>query len=74
MKICAMEPHLPLKRFPPSAGVEPGTARSAGQPLTKGLCSDTELQLGSHYILGQVYTITLSLNDTEVKHMGHAGK
>ena len=31
---CAMEPCLPLKRFPSQAGLEPGTVRSAGQHLT----------------------------------------
>ena len=33
-KLCAMEPRLRLERFPPRAGLEPGTARSIGQPLT----------------------------------------
>ena len=29
-----MESHLQLKRFPPLAGLRPGTAMSAGQRLT----------------------------------------
>ena len=29
-KLCAMELRLRLKRFPPHAGLEPGTARSVG--------------------------------------------
>ena len=32
--LCVMEPRLQLKGFPLPAGLEPGTARSAGQPLT----------------------------------------
>ena len=33
-RLCAMEPRLRLKRFPPQAGIEPGTARSVGQRFT----------------------------------------
>ena len=33
-RLCAMEPRLRLKRFPPPAGLESETARSAGQRLT----------------------------------------
>ena len=32
-----MEPRLRLERFPPQAGLEPGTARSVGQRLTTEL-------------------------------------
>ena len=32
--VCTMEPRLRLKRSPPQAGLEPGTARSVGQHLT----------------------------------------
>ena len=32
--MCAMELRLRLKRSPPQAGIEPGTARSVGQRLT----------------------------------------
>ena len=38
--LCAMKPCLRLKGSPPQAGLELGTARSVGQPLTYGyLCS-----------------------------------
>ena len=33
-RLLAVEPRLRLKRFPPSTGLELGTARSAGQRLT----------------------------------------
>ena len=33
-RLCAIEPHLQLKRFSPEARLETGTARSAGQHLT----------------------------------------
>ena len=33
-RLCAMKPRLRLKRFPPPAGLESETARSAGQRLT----------------------------------------
>ena len=29
-RLCIMEPHLRLKRFPPQSGLQPGTAKSAG--------------------------------------------
>ena len=35
-RLCAMESRLRLKRSPPQAGIEPGTASSAGQRLTPG--------------------------------------
>ena len=34
-RLCTMEPHLWLERFLPPAGLKLGTARSAGQCLTK---------------------------------------
>ena len=34
-RLCSVEPRLHLKRFPPTVGIEPGTARSAGRRLTK---------------------------------------
>ena len=33
-RLCAMEPHLRLKRSQPQMGLEPGTARSTGHCLT----------------------------------------
>ena len=33
-RLCAMEPRLRMKEFPPPAGLELETARSAGQHLT----------------------------------------
>ena len=33
-RLCAKEPRLRVKKFPPTAGLEPGTARSVGQRLT----------------------------------------
>ena len=33
-KLCAMEPLLGLKRFPPPGGLKPGTTRSVGQRIT----------------------------------------
>ena len=33
-RLCAMEPSHWLERFPPLAGFEPGTARTAGQGFT----------------------------------------
>ena len=33
-RLCAMELRLRPERFPPPAGLEPGTARSVGQRLT----------------------------------------
>ena len=33
-RLCAMEPSYWLERFPPLAGFEPGTARTAGQGFT----------------------------------------
>ena len=33
-RLCAMEPHLQFKRFPPQAGLETESTRSAGQRLT----------------------------------------
>ena len=30
-RLSAMQPRLRLKRFPPTAGLDPGIARSAGQ-------------------------------------------
>ena len=34
-RLCAMEPHLPLKRSSPQVRLEPGTARSVDQRLTQ---------------------------------------
>ena len=34
-RLNTMEPRLRLKRSPPPVGLEPGTARSAGQGLTE---------------------------------------
>ena len=36
-RLCAMESHLQSERLPPQVGLEPGTARSVGQPLTSEL-------------------------------------
>ena len=33
-RLCAVEPHSGLKRFPPQAGPELGTTESAGKRLT----------------------------------------
>ena len=37
-RLYAMEPLLQFERFPPQAGLEPGTARSVGQLLTHAIC------------------------------------
>ena len=33
-RLCAMQPHLQLRRYLPQAGLEPGNARLVGQRMT----------------------------------------
>ena len=39
-----MESRLLLEKFPPQTGLEPGTARSAGQRLTYGAVAASVMQ------------------------------
>ena len=41
-RLCAIEPRLRLKRSPPQAGLEPGTAGSKGKRLTHSYHWQTE--------------------------------
>ena len=69
-RLCAAKPRLLFKRFPPPAGIEIRTDRSAGQRLTNWATGDLHQKVSLHYtcfgIVPRQVKETLRLDGTDL--------